>query len=319
MTTGDLIEVLPALGFEPTSEPVALVGGLLNHVWRVPTAGGAVVAKHAPGDAAGAVLSPERALFEGRALALFEPGGPLHNLACAALRPPHPLAVDPSHHLLVMEDVGERPPLDVWLETALADDAAQVGERLALFLRRLHERTSGDPTLAQSFDNADVQRVRSQVQYDAVETWLRGFGHPDAPVLGGLTRSLALTFEQPGNCLTMGDLWPRSVLVQSSENLRIIDWEFAHFGRAAQDVGHLRAHLWMLGHVLDTPAAHSCRDAFTAGYPLAGEEADLARRHAGCEVLIRTVGPFREGYLYEGASDERVAEAVGQACVWLAY
>ncbi len=306
------------LGFEPTGEPVALAGGLLNHVWRVPTASGSVVAKHAPSDVAGAILSPERVLLEARALALFEPDGVLGDLGSDALRPPRPLRADPARYLLVMEDVGELPSLDNWLLSADPDAAAKVGRRLATFLRRLHERTQGDATLAESFDNADVQRVRSQVQYGAVETWLRDFGHPDAAALGEVARTLGNTFEQPGRCLTMGDLWPRSVLVLPNTDLRIIDWEFAHVGRPAQDVGHLRAHLWMLRHTLGTPAARACHEAFGAAYPLGGEEDVLARRHAGCEVLIRTIGPFCEGYLYDnGASAAQIEQAVDRACSWL--
>ncbi len=317
MTTGELVEAMRGLGFDPTGEPVALTGGLLNHVWRVSTADGSVVAKHASGEVAGAVLSPDRVLLESRALALFEPGGPLAELAMDALRPPHPLATDSLRRLLVMENVDNALALDVWLKDADPDQSADVGRRIAGFLGQLHERTRGEGDLAKSFDNADVQRVRSRVQYGAVETWLSDFGYPDAAALGASARALGETFEQPGRCLTMGDLWPRSVLVLPNTDLRLIDWEFAHFGRPAQDVGHLRAHLWMLVHTLATPAAQGCRDAFLAGYPLGGEEESLARRHAACEVLIRTIGPFRGGYLYHGAPDNRIGEAVGQACGWL--
>ncbi len=317
MTTDQLLAVLPTLGFEPTGQPVVLTGGLLNEVWRVRTERGSIVAKQAPGKAVGALLSPNRVLLEARALALFEPGGPLADLTSDAVRPPYPLAVDQSEHLLLMEDMGDAPSLDGWLIRAEAKQAEGVGARIASFLRDLHARTTGSAALASDFDNADVQRVRSQVQYRCVRDWLHDFGHPNADALGASALALGEAFEQPGRCLTMGDLWPRSVLVLPSDDLRIIDWEFVHFGRPAQDVGHLRAHLWMLAHTLGSSAASAFRDAFDTVYPLGGEEGELARRHAGCEVLIRTIGPFRADYLYDGATDTQIAQAVDKACVWL--
>lgn len=315
MTPAELTRALADLGYAPERPPERLAGGFLNDVWRVRTARGPVVAKHAPGAAAGLLLSPERIVLEARALALFD-AGPLRSLASDALRPPRPLGLDARRHLLVMEDCGDAPPLDAWLAAAAQRDAAAVGERLAGWLAALHAQTAGDDTLARAFANADVQRVRRQVQYDAVRGWLRRAGRVDADALAGAARDLGAAFERPGRCLTMGDLWPRSVLVAPGR-LRVIDWELAHYGRPAQDVGHLRAHLWMLAHTLASDAARACQGAFERAYPLAGAEADLARRHAGCEVLIRTLGPFRTGYVYESASDARVAEAVEQACAWL--
>jgi hypothetical protein len=314
MTDAELADALARLGYAPSAAPERLTGGHLNDVWRVPTARGPIVAKHAPGAAAGLLLSPERIVLEARALKLFD--GSLSDLASDALRPPRPLALDPERHLLAMEDCGPAPALDAWLETATPDEARAVGERLAGWLRALHRRTAGDADLALRFDNADVQRVRRQGQYEPVRGWLRRAGHPQADALGESARALGRTFETPGRCLTMGDLWPRSVLVLAPDRLRLIDWELAHYGRAAQDVGHLRAHLWMLAHMLQTDAARACRDAFAGAYPL-GEEERLARQHAGCEVLIRTLGPFRTGYVYERASDAQLGEAVRVACARL--
>ena len=317
MTADYLLAVLPSLGFDPVGQAEPLAGGLLNHVWRVPTRQGSIIAKHAPGQAVGAALSPRRVLLEARALGLFEPTEPLADLAPETLRPPRPLAADSSNHLIVLEDVGDAPSLDAWLATADTEAAARAGRRIGTFLRDLHEHTNGDAALASDFDNADVQRVRSSVQYNAVGDWLRDFGRPDAEALGKSARALGRTFERPGACLTMGDMWPRSVLVLPGADLRIVDWEFAHYGRPAQDVGHLRAHAWMLAHTLGTPASLAFRKAFESACSPDGEEAELARRHAGCEVLIRTIGPFRDGYLYDGATSLQLERAVAQACAWL--
>jgi aminoglycoside phosphotransferase (APT) family kinase protein len=123
----------------------------------------------------------------------------------------------------------------------------------------------------------------------------------------------------------MGDLWPPSVRVTSA-GLRLIDWELAHFGRPSQDVAHLTAHLWMYAHHAPTEEAagkaRSVLQRFLYAYRAAlGERLDAilgtqglreCAIHVGSEILVRTVGGFQDGYLYEGLGleDTAIREAV---------
>ena len=107
----------------------------------------------------------------------------------------------------------------------------------------------------------------------------------------------------------MGDLWPPSVLV-AGDKLRIIDWEFAHFGFPFQDSAHLFAHLYML-EVVQTDEAirfdiRLFRRLFYENYHretasfFTGQQADwLFPVHVGGEILMRLLGPFQKGYLFE--------------------
>jgi hypothetical protein len=118
----------------------------------------------------------------------------------------------------------------------------------------------------------------------------------------------------------MGDLWPPSVLVQGTD-LRLIDWELAHYGRPLQDVAHWRAHLWMQKHRAPSAAVadavDSLWDAFLTAYrdALGNAEAALwtaqekrdATVHFGAEILVRAVGPFQGGYVYDGLSPNQPA------------
>lgn len=337
MTPGELAahlaRRLPELG--PAGPPQRLEGGLLNHLWRVPVGGATVIVKHAPPHIASAPevpMNPSRIAFEARALAATAPGGRLGGLAGDAVRPPRLLDFDAGAAVAVLEDLGPLPHLGEELATGRRLD--RFAEALGRFVGRLHGTTLGDRGLAADFDNRPVQRTRLQVQYRAVEGMLARAGVADGADLGARASDLGERLLGTGRCLQMGDLWPRSVLV-AGDGLRMIDWEFAHFGRPAQDLGHLAAHLWMLGHRAGTAAAaEAARGAWTAfvvGYvDGAGDRArelldEETRRdldlHAGAEILVRTVGPFRAGFLYDGLGpgDLPVAEAVAVAAALLRH
>jgi 5-methylthioribose kinase len=103
----------------------------------------------------------------------------------------------------------------------------------------------------------------------------------------------------------MGDLWPPSIRVVP-DGIRLIDWEFAHFGNPAQDLAHLDAHLWMAAHRILDPEARArietVRNHFFAAYEndiqdsrdrlLTPDVFRDAAIHFGAEILVRTIGPF---------------------------
>jgi 5-methylthioribose kinase len=141
----------------------------------------------------------------------------------------------------------------------------------------------------------------------------REAGLPDADELGRKALALGEELQSPGVCLIHGGLWPPSILI-TGDGLHIIDWELTHFGHPAQDVGHLSSHLWMHEHRALTPEAAdraraTLRDllsTYRLGLGSAFDEVFGARGvrqstvHFGAEILMRTVGPFQQGYLYEG-------------------
>lgn len=314
--------------------PEPLRGGLLNLTWRVRYRGGSLVAKHAPPHVAAAPevpLDPARLDFEARALALFAPDGRLSDLCREEVRPPRPAGFDRDTSLLLMEDLGDPPQLRDALTGGLATPR-RTGLALGTFVGRLHARTFGDATLASEFDNRPIQRSRLSVQYCEAAPRLSRAGIPRAQALGARAEELGRRLCQPGRCLTMGDLWPPSILV-TPEGLRLIDWEFCHFGEPAQDLAHLAAHLWMAAHRAPSAEAarraRSCWSGFVEGYrtgagPRVGDLLDARTRadaavHWAAEVLARTAPPFQEGYLYSGLplGAAPLREAVGRAAARL--
>ena len=318
---------------QPKGAPQRLPEGNLNVVWRVPGAP-SVIVKHAPPYVAAqpdVTLDPSRLAIEAACLRAFDADGPLRDLATPLVRPPHLLDVNLAQHVLVMEDVGDVPTLGRWLRTAPSaalQRSQTIGERLGRFLGQLHRRTLHDTDLRERFDNRPMQQTRHAVQYQAVGDLLREAGIPDAEALGQRAKALGEYLLTPGRCLTMGDLWPPSVLVRPT-TLRLIDWELAHVGQPEQDVAHFEAHCWMQAHRAPHPdakrAVQTLQTSFRTSYRAAVDDAagtllsDAMQQrgavHVGAEILVRTVGGFQDGYLYEGlpSAHPDVQEAVQAA------
>ena len=298
-----------------------LVGGFVNHVWRIEGRPHHVVVKHARETlelARNANLSPERAKIETVALQAFR--GTYRELQTHTIRVPELYAYLPEHHLMFLEDLENPPALDQYI-TETSQPVSHLALDLGRFIARLHCAPSFNGH-ASKMHNADVQDVRYRLQYTAVRRWLEAAGYDDARGLGGRCEALGRKLLKRGRCWVMGDLWPRSVLV-NRDRAHIIDWEFSHWGYEAQDIGHLLAHLFMIGHTADDPnvtlRASDFAEIFSESYlrnrprPLPADAADQLATHLAAEILMRTYGPFGTGYLYDGASRDTIADAAEMA------
>lgn len=312
--------------FKSTGEARELSGGNLNYVWRVFGERQSVVVKHAPPFIARVPeipISPQRIRIEASVLRLFEVP-PLQLLASDDIRPPRLLYADEKRHTIILEDVGDLVHLD-----RLEMPGMDIGSKLGSFFGQLHRSTFQHRSM-ETIDNLAIQQTRLEVQYASIGALLSSLGFSSAEELGGKARKLGEKYLTKGKCLTMGDLWPRSVLADTDRRqIRIIDWEFAHYGRPAQDVAHFLAHLWMLGHRAPSAAQRTgimqLQRAFIEGYMSAlgpaqkllfnEEEIKDAGIHFGAEILVRTIGNFQNGYLYDGLPPDhpKVRAAVDMA------
>jgi len=315
-------------GYQLRGDPQPLGGGYLNYVWRVSASPGPLIVKLVPpfvSSIPAMALDAKRARIEARALQSFEPGGPLADLAKGSVRTPRLLDFDELRNILIMEDVCNCPDLGTWLREQSGSqlEARQAGAGVGGFIGALHKRSFGDERLRAAFDNRGIQKVRLEHHYRMIGGLCRKAGLADAESLGERAAQLGERLQAPGACLIMGDLWPASIIV-APENLRIIDWELSHFGWPCQDVAHLAAHLWMHAHRAPDAAAaeraRACLQGFLEAYAAAGDIHSLLGAeglrqcaiHFGTEILVRTIGNFQGGYLYNGLlpADPRVWEAV---------
>lgn len=299
-----------------SDSPFPLPGGLMNHVWKVPCIPEPVILKYAPPYIATVPeieLNDSRIIFEAEALQALSEEEVLANVSSPSTRPPKLLFRHDDSHVIVTEDIGESIDLTVWLSHS-QNKSGHFGSFLGRFIGALHKESFNVPSLAQRFNNHPIQQTRYTVQYESIGTLCSEAGIEDAEDLGLKARQLGTRLLQEGSCLIMGDLWPASIHI-TPNGLRIIDWEFAHYGNPAQDLAHLAAHLWMIHHRLPESkvSVQSFWSQFIAAYaveisqirdslwtPPIFEDASI---HLGSEILVRTIGPFKQGYLYDDLAE----------------
>ncbi len=326
-------------GFEAVSEPIPLSGGLINYVWRIEGRPQNVVVKYAPPYVAvlpDVALDPARLKFEARSLRVFGLGGELSELVNDAFRPPLLLDFADQESIIILEDVGQHHDLGYRLrdEPDNALVTSDLGLLIGNFIGALHGQTCGIEAFQHNFNNFTIQRERLSGQYSAIGGYLKRGRVSDADALGQRALDMGQRLQKPGRCLTMGDLWPPSILI-TDNGLRIIDWEFSHFGLPGQDLGHFAAHLWMHNHQATSAVkAEQIKvqlDNFFQGYQagLGARFEDLfglqsirdCAIHFGAEVLARTVGVYQSGYLYDGLplQSSAIQEAVQVAAEYIRF
>lgn len=314
--------------FEPESSLQPLEDGNLNHVWRLKGSSRNLILKMAPPYIAAnpeVPLDPMRVEYESRALQLFREGETLHSLASKEIRPPKHFFYDNKHHLLATEDLGHLPDISILSNSEISPQ--QAGRRLGHFIGNLHRLSYNNSNLKKQFANTDIQQTRQKLQYNPAAEYAKRGGITKVKSIQSKTQRLGKDLLEPGCCLVMGDLWPSSILLNDNE-LHIIDWEFCHFGRPLQDVGHFAAHCWMLAHtsseVEQEKIFRKLWQHFWKAYQKHTNHNDQlydkqeyrdTATHIGSEILIRATGAFKEDYLYAGYDNEhpKVEKAVKKA------
>ena len=299
--------------FHLQEEPERLAGGNLNFVWRIKGKLASYIVKKAPPFIATSPeipMNPDRIQFEANILQRLEKYGRFDSIDHPSVRAPHLIACDETNHILIMEDAGDGPDLHEKLKQgeSVSDDIRKLGS----FIGRLHRVTNEDEMLFPEFNNKSIQETRNQVQYQSIGTWFKNAGSKKWRTAGSKAESLGNTLLERGHCLVMGDLWPPSILYTNKNELRIIDWEFVHYGRPLQDIAHFTAHLWMHGNSpasqLGSDDAQILISEFLGAYRknlgevyhelINDREREFASIHFGSEIMIRAVGAFKNGYLY---------------------
>jgi 5-methylthioribose kinase len=211
-------------------------------------------------------------------------------------RMPRLLASDSRARVLVFEDLGPSADLTSLYGGVVLEERAQ--DELTDYLSALHAAFAGstgsellanremralnahhiffvplDRALCPDLDSIQpgLAEAAAEVQSDhALRTETERLGHE--------------AYLADGPCLLHGDFFPGSIL-SSEAGLKVIDPEFAFFGRAEFDGGVWLAHLALAGQ----PASLTRR--FLERYqPPAGFETSLLLKLAGVEIIRRLIG-----------------------------
>ncbi|HMB98677.1 MAG TPA: aminoglycoside phosphotransferase family protein [Balneolaceae bacterium] len=304
--------------FECSGKPIELSGGNLNYVWRIPGRPHNIIAKHAPPFIASnpeEALNQDRLRFEADALRLFTENGRLSFLSSKDISVPKFYGFDSKKNLLLMEGIGSESTL--FSEPMFRNYNDSMPAILGNFIANLHRETAGDSFFKRSFQNLNIQKTRRQVQYKGAGQFLKNAGITPSSVAINNAERLGEELLMPGKCLVMGDLWPSSILI-NEQKMRLIDWEFCHYGRPLQDVAHFIAHCRLHQEASDDLFRREQLQKFCGhflkSYRLSlgndfsnlfdeKESRELAIHYA-MEILIRISGPFKHGYLFDSHSSD---------------
>jgi 5-methylthioribose kinase len=220
---------------------------------------------------------------------------------------------DEAARVLVLEDLGDAPRLDVVLAEESRGPLPSGAEglaaaaRLARFLGAVHAATADDPALAARFTNAGMQRLHGD------HVFVLPFQPNDFPLpptlraraealwregrVAALAAAAYRRFLEPRGALVHGDVQAGNVLL-APRGAVLLDAEIAHVGDPAFDLGTLLAHLWLPAVAARQPArAEPAVEAAWESYrEAAGAPEALyndARRYAAIEMLRRTLGAAR--------------------------
>ncbi len=167
---------------------------------------------------------------------------------------------------------------DVWKERLLGGETdAAVARRAGEILGRIHGATVNHPALRGRFANTEVfDQLR-------IDPFYRKIAKVHPGIAGRLAALIVSMNNPPTRCLVLGDFSPKNVLIHK-HGLTLVDFETAHAGDPAFDLGFFLSHL-----LLKTICyvRHSPEDARAAAEPYFH--------------LIRT---FREAYRLQVNGDD---------------
>ena len=228
---------------------------------------------------------------------------------------PRVLFEDRDNYLFAMEAV--EADHCVWKTELLAgrldnNITVHVGQLLAL----VHCRSEGRKDLLDGFDDRtvfDELRLDPFYRYVAVNT-------PDTKLAASLQQLISETLERH-DCLVLGDFSPKNILLTSSGPVAV-DFETAHLGDPAFDIGFFLSHLFLKAfyHIQRSDevlavartfweAYRAAPDAISSDFTGSGFEARCVR-HLGACLLSRVDGKSRVDYLH----DPRQIDGVRSLC-----
>jgi 5-methylthioribose kinase len=312
LTCDNLLDYLRAQG-QLGAGPVAveaLGGGVSNAVLRVVTPERVFVVKQSRPQ-----LRTRDAWFSdlGRVYREQEVMQMLHPLL-----PPHTvpevLFSDRANYVFAMSHApaGAR----VWKEALLAgfvDEA--LGERAGVILGRMHQTTARDTALVEPFSERTVfVQLRVDPFYRRVQE--------RRPEVADAVQLLIDGLLQRREALCHGDYSPKNLLAHAL-GFTLVDYETAHFGDPAMDLGFFLSHLLLksIRHLALRERFHDLTRTFWRGYgqevrfrPLAELQARGTQHCAVC-LLARIDGTSPVDYLPEEPRREAVRR-IGRRLLW---
>ena len=223
---------------------------------------------------------------------------------------PQVVCADDASGVLVLQFVGG----PVWKSELLAGRTdAGTAAALGRFLGLVHgESGRRIDTLSGFADKSLFYQLRIAPYFEVL------YGRYPTPQQRAL-RDMVDLLMQTSTVLVHGDFSPKNVIVAQDESTPIVlDWEVAHLGHPAFDLGFMMHHLWLKGIFRGDPRTYGqLVETFYAAYDASCQAPDsltaAAMRTTGALMLARVDGKSPVEYL--GAAQRDTARRVGSRLV----
>ena len=230
-----------------------MLGGASRETWSFDLDGEPLVLRRdPPGTPRGGAMVREAALLTAAAAA----GVPVPTVVAASDDP----AALGAPYLVMSRLQGETIARRILRDEEFTLARGRLTAQLAEAAARLHRGVAVDAVGGLVADDDPLATLRAT---------LDGFGEPHPALEIGLRR-LAATRPEPTGCVVVhGDFRLGNVLVDREGLVGVLDWELAHLGDPAEDLGWLCVRSWRFGSPLPV-AGVGTREVLLASYAAAG-------------------------------------------------
>jgi 5-methylthioribose kinase len=190
---------------------------------------------------------------------------------------------------------------EVWKSRLLLGQVErQRGEEAGRILGRIHEASASDPA---RFERFAERTVFEQLRVDPF--YVRIQEH--RPEVAAAVAPLIEQMRSAREALCHGDFSPKNLLAHAA-GFTLVDYETAHFGEPAMDLGFFLSHLLLkaLKHVVERQRYFDLTRAFWRGYAGPAERVRRGIPHLGVCLLARIDGTSPVDYLPEEPKREVV-------------
>jgi aminoglycoside phosphotransferase (APT) family kinase protein len=214
---------------------------------------------------------------------------------------PAVLHSDRANYLFTMSHAP--PDAEVWKAQLLAGQVEmQRGEEAGRILGCIHEVSAANPAKFEHFaDRTVFEQLRVEPYYVRIQE--------RRPEVAGAVAPLIEQMQSAHLALCHGDFSPKNLLAHAA-GFTLVDYETAHFGEPAMDLGFFLSHLLLKAakHLGARQRYFDLTQAFWRGYSGTAEQLRRGIPHLGACLLARIDGTSPVDYLPEEAKREAVRQ-----------
>jgi Phosphotransferase enzyme family len=295
----------------PKDGPVEVIsisrpqGGLFNYLLRVETTKGVFFFKKYLDSTTTPLFSPPEIPASDRAsLAVMVQKIAARTMSTEDHLVPDILAFDTTANAFLMEAAPAPQPLITYLSQGSVPNV--IPNKLAPALAHLHSGTTSTYEHLSPLHNTEFRNFKLGLQYHDMAYMLGG-------TAGALIEEFVADYKHKQQCMTHGDLNSRNILLCTEDfnSVMVIDFEQAHLGTPAFDLGYLLSELFIAAYHFESIGLMAAIRQFLDSYfEVFGENKRTtveveATMHTAAQMLYRFRGPSNASWTFYVDEDSR--------------